>query len=150
MSRGSRAAACWKCSGRTIFVPRARVAWVRPESCCGMRCVRPCSLWSATWDPRPPSSSPARWWWRPCLHCRGPAATSYGRRFCGDGKALVAGVLVALIALLAIVGPSLSPFRYDALDWHHLAVPPQLQSSHWLGTDRLGRDLFVRTLYGVR
>ncbi|HWG32381.1 MAG TPA: ABC transporter permease subunit [Steroidobacteraceae bacterium] len=73
-----------------------------------------------------------------------------GRRFCGDGKALVAGVLVALIALLAIVGPSLSPFRYDALDWHHLAVPPQLQSSHWLGTDRLGRDLFVRTLYGVR
>ena len=67
-----------------------------------------------------------------------------GRRFCGDGKALVAGVLVALIALLAIVGPSLSPFRYDALDWHHLAVPPQLQSSHWLGTDRLGRDQIGR------
>jgi oligopeptide transport system permease protein len=72
------------------------------------------------------------------------------QRFGGDGKALVACALVALIALLAIVGPWLSPYSYDALDWRHLAVPPELQSSHWLGTDRLGRDLFVRTLYGVR
>jgi oligopeptide transport system permease protein len=72
------------------------------------------------------------------------------RRFGGDGKALAACALVALIALLAIVGPWLSPYRYDALDWRHLAVPPELHSSHWLGTDRLGRDLFVRTLYGVR
>ena len=72
------------------------------------------------------------------------------RRFGGDGKALLACALVVLIALVAIVGPPLSSFHYDTLDWQHLAVPPGLHSSHWLGTDRLGRDLFVRTLYGVR
>jgi len=57
---------------------------------------------------------------------------------------------VLIIALLAALGPSMSPYAYDSLDWKHLAVPPGLQWSHWLGTDRLGRDLFVRTLYGVR
>src|SRR5262249_13587049 len=49
-----------------------------------------------------------------------------------------------------VFGPSLSPYAYDSIDWQHLTVPPQLQASHWLGTDRLGRDLFVRSLYGVR
>jgi oligopeptide transport system permease protein len=73
-----------------------------------------------------------------------------GKRFGRDTKAVLASGLVVLIALLAIAGPLLSPYGYDALDWHHLAVPPGLQASHWLGTDRLGRDLFVRTLYGVR
>jgi oligopeptide transport system permease protein len=43
-----------------------------------------------------------------------------------------------------------SPHSYDRLDWEHAAVPPQLEAAHWLGTDRLGRDLFVRTLHGVR
>jgi oligopeptide transport system permease protein len=65
--------------------------------------------------------------------------------------ALIAGAVIALIALLAFAGPQLSGIRYDSLDWDALAVPPQLGSgAHWLGTDRLGRDLFVRTLYGVR
>ena len=77
-----------------------------------------------------------------------------GRRFSGDRPAFTASVLVILIAVLAIVGPLLSPYAYDALDWRHLAsspaLGPTLGSSHWLGTDRLGRDLFVRTLYGVR
>jgi oligopeptide transport system permease protein len=57
---------------------------------------------------------------------------------------------VALIALVAIVGPWLSPYAYDHLDWGHIATPPTFDSAHWLGTDRLGRDLFVRTLHGVR
>jgi oligopeptide transport system permease protein len=63
---------------------------------------------------------------------------------------LVAIGLILGIALVAIGGPALSPYAPDALDWQHLAVPPGLQAAHWFGTDRLGRDLFVRTLHGVR
>jgi len=63
---------------------------------------------------------------------------------------LVALGLILCIALVAVGGPALSPYAPDALDWQHLAAPPGLQASHWFGTDRLGRDLFVRTLHGVR
>ena len=58
--------------------------------------------------------------------------------------------IVVLIAALSLVGPWLSAYSYDHLDWNHIAVPPTLDAGHWLGTDRLGRDLFVRTLQGVR
>ena len=58
--------------------------------------------------------------------------------------------VLALIVLLALLGPAVSPWDYDTIDWQHLAVSPGGSAGHWLGTDRLGRDLFVRTLYGVR
>jgi oligopeptide transport system permease protein len=63
---------------------------------------------------------------------------------------LVALALIVSVALLALCGPALSPYAGDALDWQHLAAPPGWEASHWFGTDRLGRDLFVRTLHGVR
>jgi oligopeptide transport system permease protein len=63
--------------------------------------------------------------------------------------AQLAAAVLAVIAVLALLGPMWSAFPYDRLDWQHIAVPP-LASAHWLGTDRLGRDLYVRTLYGVR
>ena len=66
-----------------------------------------------------------------------------------DRSLRVAAALLIGIAALALVGPSLSPYAYDQLDWQHIASPP-LASGHWLGTDRLGRDLYVRMLYGVR
>jgi oligopeptide transport system permease protein len=63
---------------------------------------------------------------------------------------LIAGALILLVAVIAICGPVLSPYADDTLDWQHLAAPPGMTASHWFGTDRLGRDLFVRTLHGVR
>ena len=59
-------------------------------------------------------------------------------------------VLLAAVVMLSLIGPLLSPWSFDQLDWQHLAAPPGAAASHWLGTDRLGRDLFVRTLQGVR
>ncbi len=66
------------------------------------------------------------------------------------GAMRVGAALIALLALFAVAGPWFSPYSYRALDWRHLAVPPGLIASHWLGTDALGRDLYVRTLYGLR
>ena len=58
--------------------------------------------------------------------------------------------LLVLISFLAVFGPLVSPYAGDTLDWQHLALAPGATASHWFGTDRLGRDLFVRTLHGVR
>jgi oligopeptide transport system permease protein len=86
----------------------------------------------------------------------GTAITSRGlwsdawRRLLGNRAAASALVLLATVALAALIAPALSPWRYDSLDWQHLAEPPGLAGAHWLGTDRLGRDLLVRTLHGVR
>jgi oligopeptide transport system permease protein len=68
----------------------------------------------------------------------------------GNRVVLVSMGLIAFISLLAMLGPALSPYADDTLDWQHLAIPPGLEASHWFGTDRLGRDLFVRALHGVR
>ncbi len=55
-----------------------------------------------------------------------------------------------MLGVLSLIGPWLSPHAYDQLDWTALATPPSFQGTHWLGTDRLGRDLLVRTLHGTR
>ncbi|MFM8518034.1 MAG: ABC transporter permease [Nevskiaceae bacterium] len=72
------------------------------------------------------------------------------RRLRRNKAAMVAASLIVVIALLAFIGPTFSPHAFDAIDWDHMAVPPGGPNDHWLGTDRLGRDLFVRTLVGVQ
>lgn len=72
------------------------------------------------------------------------------RRLRSNPAAVAAlGVILLLIAI-ALVGPWLSPNDIAALDWAHVAAEPGLVGAHWFGTDRLGRDLFVRTLDGTR
>ena len=72
------------------------------------------------------------------------------RRLRRNRAAMVSATLIVLISLLAFIGPVLSPHPFDAIDWDHMAVPPGGPNEHWLGTDRLGRDLYVRTLAGVQ
>jgi oligopeptide transport system permease protein len=72
------------------------------------------------------------------------------RRLCANAGARAALVALAAVGTLALLAPLLSPWAYDSLDWQHLAQPPTSVAAHWFGTDRLGRDLFVRTLHGVR
>ena len=65
-------------------------------------------------------------------------------------RAAVAGMIVlALLFVLAIVGPYLTPFRYDEVNKADVWAPP-LTAGHLLGADALGRDLLARLLMGLR
>jgi oligopeptide transport system permease protein len=64
--------------------------------------------------------------------------------------ALTAFGIILLLVLLAIAGPWFSPNAVETLDWAQVASPPGSMHAHWFGTDRLGRDLFVRTWEGAR
>lgn len=72
------------------------------------------------------------------------------RRLSRDRVAVASAVLLALMCAAAALGPILLDFREDEIDWGNMAMPPLAQDGHWLGTDRLGRDLLVRTLHGLR
>src|SRR5450755_704274 len=76
---------------------------------------------------------------------RAAAARLWRRR-----SARLAICVIAALVLVACCGSWLSPWLPDGLDWSHLAQAPGQAGGHWLGTDRLGRDLYVRTLHGVR
>jgi oligopeptide transport system permease protein len=72
------------------------------------------------------------------------------RRLRSNPAAVAAVAAVCAIVMLTWLGPWFSPNNSQTLDWLHIAARPGMQGSHWFGTDRLGRDLFVRTLAGTR
>jgi oligopeptide transport system permease protein len=67
-----------------------------------------------------------------------------------DGAAMTGLVVLSLLVLAAFAGPVFIGFREDEIDWENMAAPPFAVDGHWLGTDRLGRDLLLRTLLGLR
>ena len=67
-----------------------------------------------------------------------------------DRLAMACAAMLFLLVISALVGPQLLDYREDEIDWAYMAVPPFEAPGHWLGTDRLGRDLLVRTLHGLR
>jgi oligopeptide transport system permease protein len=72
------------------------------------------------------------------------------RRLRSNPAAILAVWVISAIVVLTVLGPLINPNSAETLDWLHVAAHPGMQSSHWFGTDRLGRDLFVRTLAGTR
>lgn len=58
--------------------------------------------------------------------------------------------VLAALAVLCIAGPWFSRYGVDHTDWEHLSVAPGLAHGHWLGTDAIGRDVFVRLCIGGR
>ena len=74
------------------------------------------------------------------------------RRLLGNRAAVAAAVLVLLLVLAALLGPLVSPYELDQVDWtlSPLTSPPSLDNGHWFGTDSNGRDLFVRVWAGTQ
>jgi oligopeptide transport system permease protein len=62
--------------------------------------------------------------------------------------AVIGGVIIIAIALLAVIYPMFSRYEFDSQDLLNVLQGPS--SLHWLGTDELGRDVFTRLIYGAR
>ncbi|MCV3238455.1 ABC transporter permease [Mesorhizobium sp. ZC-5] len=61
---------------------------------------------------------------------------------------LFGGAMVALLVLVAIIGPWLAP--YDPLKLDLMARLQAPSAMHVLGTDEFGRDILSRLIYGAR
>jgi oligopeptide transport system permease protein len=72
------------------------------------------------------------------------------RRLRANPAAVLAFGVICTVVVATLLGPWLNPNNTESLDWLHVAARPGLQSAHWFGTDRLGRDLYARTLAGTR
>ena len=64
-----------------------------------------------------------------------------------DKKALAGLILLTLMLLGALFAPVITPYDPNAQDYEFLESPT---TTHFLGTDDLGRDLFTRIIYGAR
>jgi len=61
--------------------------------------------------------------------------------------AIGAGILATML-LLAVLAPIVAPYGFDVIDLAHRRASPS--TSHWFGTDELGRDLLTRVIFGAR
>lgn len=72
------------------------------------------------------------------------------KKLAEDRVALLGFVLILLLILAAVLAPVLSTHPGDVLDLHpedRLLGP---SSEHFLGTDRMGSDIYSRLLFGAR
>lgn len=70
------------------------------------------------------------------------------RRFLSSKLAVTGLFIVAMLTLLVVFGPLVASY-----DPYEMTVQDRLKgpsSTHWLGTDNLGRDLFARIAYGAQ
>ena len=69
-------------------------------------------------------------------------------RFEANKLALIGLCFLALMAICSILIPILSKYTYDGQDMANTFAGPSME--HFLGTDRFGRDVLVRIMYGGR
>ena len=62
--------------------------------------------------------------------------------------AVVSSLIIFMVSMGALLAPWIAPYPHDLQNTQLLLSPPSTE--HWMGTDRLGRDLFSRLLYGAR
>ena len=84
-----------------------------------------------------------------------PSLGRFGRILRGSGRALrknpnmaLGFVLVAAMTLMALIAPLITEYDPSRLNVADRLFSPS--SSHWFGTDHLGRDVYTRVVYGAR
>jgi oligopeptide transport system permease protein len=80
------------------------------------------------------------------------------RRLLRNRAAVASIAILGAIAMLALLAPLLSPFAYNEVNYDIIVCAPPWwpvtvtcrAPGHIFGTDSVGRDLFVRVLFGAR
>jgi oligopeptide transport system permease protein len=75
------------------------------------------------------------------------------RRFLRNKAAVASLFIIGLIVLFSIFGSQYAQYSYEEIDWFALSDPvelgrPSIETGHYFGTDKLGRDLYARTVQG--
>lgn len=70
------------------------------------------------------------------------------RRLVRNRVAMVSGIFLLVLILIAIVGPFLLPHHYSQQNYDVVTQGPS--RSHPFGTDQLGRDILARLVFGAR
>ncbi|RST77759.1 ABC transporter permease [Siminovitchia acidinfaciens] len=70
------------------------------------------------------------------------------RKFSRNKLAVFGSVVLFVIILSAALAPWIAPYDPATTNLANKLAPPS--SENWLGTDRFGRDIFTRLLYGGR
>ena len=73
---------------------------------------------------------------------------NFWRKFSGNRAAVVSLYFIGAVSVLALLAPLVTHFSYQ--EQHILQRLQTPNSTHWMGTDNLGRDLYSRIIYGAR
>ena len=81
------------------------------------------------------------------LHDESPGARAW-RRLLRRKSAMFGLVVIVLFVLIAAFAPVIAPYDPTQQSWTSIRKPPSWQ--HWFGTDKSGRDLLSRVIFGAR
>ncbi|MCG2710782.1 MAG: ABC transporter permease [Candidatus Omnitrophica bacterium] len=70
------------------------------------------------------------------------------KRLLKNKLALAGMAIIIIMSVFAVLAPFLSEYQPNDIEIGNYLLPPS--SAHLLGTDMLGRDLFIRMAYGAR
>ncbi|MCC6616644.1 MAG: ABC transporter permease [Anaerolineae bacterium] len=70
------------------------------------------------------------------------------RRFLRNRMAVIATAILIVLSIAAIFAPVIERYEYDQVDLRNRSAAPSAE--HWFGTDRVGRDVWSRTVHGAR
>jgi peptide/nickel transport system permease protein len=66
----------------------------------------------------------------------------------GKPLGLIGGIIVLIMLLTGILANFIAPYGYNDMDLKERLSPPS--TTHLMGTDNMGRDMFSRIIYGAR
>src|SRR5690625_683234 len=70
------------------------------------------------------------------------------KKFVRNKLAMISLTYLVLISVLSFLAPYITTADIERVDLSAMGLSPS--SEHWLGTDKGGRDVFTRLLYGGR